>query len=153
MNLSEIFQAVSAGDLVLIALLILSIVQITPIKLNPWTFLAKHLGRAINGEVMQKVESMQKDLIKMHGDIDKIQLDCEKKQADDARNRILLFDDELRVHKKHSRELFDQILIDVDFYENFCNTHKDTYKNSKATSAINNIRHVYDVVKEANDFI
>ena len=33
-------------------------VQISPIKINPWTWLAKKIGRAINGEVLNRVEAL-----------------------------------------------------------------------------------------------
>ena len=38
---------------VLVALL--SLVEVSPIKINPWSGLAKWLGRAINGEVLESV--------------------------------------------------------------------------------------------------
>jgi len=152
MSLAEFVKTISAGDYVLIILLVLSIIQITPIKINPWSYLARHIGRAINGEVMVEMKTIQNDLANVHTEIDKMQKNGEKKEADDARNRILRFDDELRIHQKHSREFFDQILDDVDFYEKFCATHEH-YKNSKSDSAIKNIRKVYDIVKETNDFI
>lgn len=152
MSLAEFVKTISAGDYVLIILLVLSVIQITPIKINPWTYLARHIGRAINGEVMAEMKTIQNDLADVHTEIDKMQKCGEKKEADDARNRILRFDDELRIHQKHSREFFDQILDDVDFYEKFCATHEH-YKNSKADSAIKNIKRVYDIVKETNDFI
>lgn len=152
MSLAEFVKTISAGDYVLIILLVLSVIQITPIKINPWTYLARHIGRAINGEVMEEVKTIQNDLADVHTEIDKMQKCGEKKEADDARNRILRFDDELRIHQKHSREFFNQILKDVDFYEKFCATHEH-YKNSQADSAIKNIKRVYDIVKETNDFI
>lgn len=152
MSLAEFVKTFSAGNCVVIILLALSFIQITPIKLNPWTWLAKHIGRAINSEVMEEVKAVKNDLTDVHTELDKMQKNGEKKEADDARNRILRFDDELRVHTKHSKEFFDQILCDVDFYEKFCNTHEN-YVNSKAESAIKNIRKVYDIVKETNDFI
>lgn len=152
MSLAEFVKTISAGDYVLIILLVLSVIQITPIKINPWTYLARHIGRAINGEVMEEMKTIQNDLADVHTEIDKMQKNGEKKDADDARNRILRFDDELRIHQKHSREFFNQILKDVDFYEEFCATHEH-YKNSQADSAIKNIKRVYDIVKETNDFI
>ena len=152
MAIAELAKAISAGDAVLTVFIILSLLQIAPIKINPWTWLAKQIGKAINGEVMTEVQSLQKDLADVHTEIDKIQKAEEVRRADDTRNRILRFDDELRVHMKHSREFFDQILTDIDYYETYCDTHEH-YKNSKAESAIKNIRHVYEIVKETNDFI
>ena len=42
---------------VLVALL--SLVEVSPIKINPWSGLAKWLGRAINGEVLSTMQTIQ----------------------------------------------------------------------------------------------
>lgn len=39
-------------------LIVMTIVQVAPVKINPWSAIAKALGRAINGEVMGKLEEM-----------------------------------------------------------------------------------------------
>lgn len=152
MNLKEILQTFTSGDAVLIAFLFLTLVQITPIKINPWSFVAKHVGRAINGEVMRKQEEQQKSINEIKDELCAMQRCTGRKRADDARNRILRFDDELRRQMKHSKEFFEQIIDDCDFYDQYGKDHPK-YPNGKAKSAIKHIRTVYDEVKETNDFI
>lgn len=152
MNLIEFLQTVSTGNLVLVGIFILSLIQITPIKINPWSWIAKHFGRAINGEVMKKQEEQQKLIDILTAKIDAMQKCNDKKRADEARNRILRFDDELRRHVDHSLEFFKQAIADCDFYEDYCNNNKK-YPNGTADSAIKNIRKTYDEVKEQNSFI
>ena len=41
-----------------IVILLLTLVEITPIKINPWSWLGRKIGRAINGEVLEKVETL-----------------------------------------------------------------------------------------------
>lgn len=65
-------------------------------------------------------------------------------KADQCRTRILRFSDELRRGVKHSEESFNNILEDIDFYVNYCNSNADVYVNSKADAAIRNIKDVYD---------
>ena len=36
----------------------MTLIQLTPIKINPWTWLGKAIGRAINGEVLSKVDEL-----------------------------------------------------------------------------------------------
>ena len=39
---------------------LLTLIQLAPIKINPWSAMAKAFGRAINSEVLEKVWSLMK---------------------------------------------------------------------------------------------
>ena len=54
--------------------------------------------------------------------------------------------------KKHSKEHFDEILFDIDAYEQYCSTHPD-YKNNKAVLAIGTIKEVYADCIEEHSFL
>jgi len=116
----------------------LSLVQIAPIKLNPWTWLAKWVGKAMNGDLVREVRDLREDF-----DIS---------LANQARTRILRFNDELLRKDRHSKEMFDSVLEDVDFYERYCLDHPK-YKNSKAVLAIANIKRCYEKCEQDNDFL
>ncbi len=73
-------------------------------------------------------------------------------KADQARNRILMFDDEIRRGVMHSEESYNQILDSINFYNNFCRDNQK-YENSKAVNAIENINKVYQQVKFEDRFI
>ena len=75
-----------------------------------------------------------------------------RKDADDSRRRILVFDDELRRDVGHSEESYNQVLEDIRNYELYCK-HHDDYKNSKAVAAITNVKETYIIVKRENKFI
>lgn len=77
----------------------------------------------------------------------------DREAADEARRNILLFDDELRRGDQHSEESFRQILTDCDDYTKYCIANKETYKNNRAESAIENIRTTYQIVKHEDRFI
>lgn len=126
MSLNEIIT--SGGGVVLV---MLTVIQLAPIKVNPWSKIAKVIGRALNAEVMDKlVES----------------------EATNARYRILRFDDEIRHKVKHTEEHFNQIMDDIDNYERYCNSHPN-YKNSRAASAIENTRRTYEKCRQENSFL
>lgn len=126
MSLNEIITGGGGALLVL-----LTIIQLAPIKVNPWSKIARVIGRALNVEVMDKLN---------------------ESEATDARYRILRFDDEIRHHVKHTEEHFNQILEDIDEYERYCRTHPN-YKNSKAVSAIENTRRTYEKCRQENSFL
>lgn len=98
-----------------------------------------------NNAILQKIEDLADKLTRVEKKID-------ESEADRARQRILIFDDELRRGMDHSEELFDQILASINNYEKYCVLHPD-YKNSKAVNSIEHIEHVYQQVKMENRFI
>jgi uncharacterized membrane protein YbhN (UPF0104 family) len=122
-------EIVTNGGLTLVV--VLSIIQITPVKVNPWSWLARAIGKALTADVLDALA---------------------ENKADTARYRILRFDDEIRHGLKHSEEHFNQVLSDIDLYEKYCTNHKD-YPNNKAVSAIAKIKKTYEKCKDENSFI
>lgn len=133
------------GGLAIIFALLLGLVQISPIKLNPWSTIAKWIGRAINGEMMKEIRDVRTEQ-------SRAKEEAAKQWAILARTHILRFDDELYNGTKHSKEYFVQQLADIDAYESYCNDHPD-FRNSCATVAIEHIRHVYAQCLEEHKFI
>lgn len=75
-----------------------------------------------------------------------------KEKALDARRRILSCADECRRHIKHSEEFFNNVLEDVGYYKNYCDTHP-SFENEKAVIAIDVVENVYKRCIETNDFL
>lgn len=87
-----------------VALLLMTLVQIAPIKINPWSAVARGIGKTMNKDMMDKLESVEtevKDLKEKH---DKLENRMDKDDADACRTRILRFADELRRGVEHSEE-------------------------------------------------
>lgn len=126
MTLNEIL--INSGGIIIIAL---TIIQITPLKINPWSNIAKGVGRLINAEIMDKLD---------------------ENEANNSRYRIIRFDDEIRHSRKHTVEHFNQIMTDINEYEKYCRTHPN-YKNRKAEFAIKNIEKVYQECWKENSFL
>jgi hypothetical protein len=76
----------------------------------------------------------------------------DEREAKASRRRILRADDEIRMGMRHSKDFFDDVLRDIDYYENYCDEHRH-FKNSCAESAIRNVRQTYDKCKAQNDFL
>ena len=98
-----------------------------------------------NSEVLKRLDEITKKIAGIEKRMD-------TDNANDARRRILAFDDELRRHVDHSREMWDQINADIDDYEHFCQ-HAVDYRNNKAGAAIENIKATYQQVKHDDKFI
>lgn len=125
--------------------ILFSLVEIAPVKLNPWSALAKTLGRAVNADLMQELAAT-KTALEKH-----IQIDDER-NADGHRAKILAFNTELLRGIDHTREDFIEVLAEIDFYDGYCRTHPE-YKNSRAKYAIANIGRVYNDRLKKHDFL
>ena len=135
---------------VLVALL--SLVEVSPIKINPWSGLAKWLGRAINGEVLESVAEAKKAQKETRRALDEHIRADDERNADTLRMRILHFNNELLRGDRHTREDFIEILAVIDAYEQYCKNHPD-YRNNRASHAIANIGRVYDERLKLRDFL
>ena len=93
-------------------IVLLTLVQIAPIKLNPWSDIIKWIGHALNAEVLEQQQKTQRKLE------EHIQVDDER-NANLLRTQILRFNDELIDDKHHTREHFIEILAVIDAYEDY----------------------------------
>ena len=132
----------SIKDIVLngggVLLILLTIIQIAPIKVNPWSAIARLLGKAINADVLKKLDDVESEAKETQKTLDEhIRMDDER-NADSHRQRILQFNNELLRNIPHTEEDFIEVLGEIDFYEDYCKTHPE-YKNNRATHAIAHI--------------
>lgn len=126
-------------------LFLMTLIQIAPIKMNPWSAIAKAIGKAINADVLKELDTVKKNLA------DHVKAN-EVRNADEHRTRILRFNNELLRDISHTKEEFIDVLADIDFYERYCRDHKD-YKNNRAVHAIANISRSYDERLRKHDFL
>ena len=148
MDLMQLWAQLNAiGHISIIGILIvlMGMVKIPKVELNIWNWLGKIIGRSINGEVMEHVK-------KLTNEVDTLKKEEELERARQARQRILRFNDEILFNKRHSKEHFDEILDDIDTYEDYCENHED-YENNKAVLAISTIREVYKECLRDHDFL
>lgn len=140
MSINELVAGGGGAVLVLLTLL-----QIAPIEVNPWSAIATAIGRAINGEVIARME-------KLSDDVATIQQTMDERDAILRRSRILLFGDEILHEVRHSKEHFDQILLDISTYEDYCREHP-AFENNIARQTIELIQTVYHDCLIQHDFL
>lgn len=144
-------------------LLLLTFVEIVPIKINPWSWIASKLGKALNKDLLQEMKDLQEAHKKDQEENDKrlravenTQSEFEKyykrDDAKSARRRILSCADELRRGVEHSQEFFDDVLEDISYYNNYCKENPD-FENMKAVVAIEFITETYHKCLKDNDFL
>lgn len=140
LTLTEIFGSIAG-----IAIVISIFIEITPIKVNPISRFLKWIGKKINGEMINRFDTLEKKVNSMENANN-------ERNAINCRIRILQFGDEIRRGTKHSKESFDQILSDIDNYDRYCDTHKD-FKNNKTVATQAKILKTYSARLDNNDFL
>lgn len=123
----------NAGGIMVFVIILLSVIQITPIKINPISW----FGKTLNKDLSAKVEQNRKDLA--------------EHIAQDHRNKIFKFQNELINGVSHTKEEFDEVLDACAYYEEYVKKHELT--NGKSIEAIKYIRTVYRKCLKAGDFV
>lgn len=133
-----LFQAVeiwnsNAGGIMVFVIILFSIIQITPIKINPISW----FGKTLNKDLSNKVEQNRKDLA--------------EHIAQDHRNKIFRFQNELLNGICHTKEEFDEVLDACAYYEEYVD--KNNITNGKAVEAIKYLRTTYQKCLAKGDFV
>ncbi len=164
MTVEEIWASCKVGGLALVALL--TLIQISPLKLNPWRPLGNLIKKGLSGiakllnkeviaeigEVKADITNMKTELADVKTELTNVKTGVNKQGAINARARILRFGDELLHGMNHSKDHFDSILRDAHDYESYCDTHKD-FENGVTGPTIQHIRSVYQDRLSKNDFL
>lgn len=105
-------------------------------------------------EIKESLEKLAKkdDVDRLAGKVDAMEQRINENTATNARVRLLRFSDELMQNVWHSKDSFDQAIIDCDFYEDYCASHPG-YKNSITGAAVEYIRKTYQKCIEEHSFL
>lgn len=129
-------------------IIIMSLVEVSKIKVNPWSW----IGSIFNKELRGKIDTQGKQIDALAEQITNVQTEVNENAAMSSRYRILRFDDEIRHGQLHTKEHYDQIMVDIDIYEAFCKRNPN-FRNNLAHKAISNIKRMYDVHNDDNSFL
>jgi len=160
-----------------IVVALLSIVEVSKIKINPWSALFKWLGNVMFSGIRSEMASMKKEMTKeisgvktevegvktevegvkseigaVKSDIGKMKDGSLEDKAKAARDRILNCSDEVYNGVRHSKEFFDNVLLDITFYKAYCKAHPN-FQNDMTVMAVERIEEVYRHCLEDHDFL
>lgn len=88
----------------------ITIFEIVPIKINPWSCVFNLLGNAINGTIIKEIAQIKEDIAT-------IKKDQEEDNAENMRCRILSFARSCRRHDTHDTEEWNNIISQLRKYE------------------------------------
>ena len=142
MTLTEIIGTIGGGGILVV---LLSLIKVKPLEISVWHFLARKIGKAFNGELLDKVDGMEKTM-------DRHLEEHELERADTNRQRILRFSDEMYDNKYHSKDSFEDILDKIKEYDSYCEQHPD-YLNQRTVIASKVIKDQYEECLKNHTFI
>ena len=99
-----------ADNWLAVSAIVFSVVQISPIKLNPWSRIFGWIGKLINAELIKKIEAQD-------AKIESFRRDSDENEKDRIRYEVLSFANECRRHIDHTKEEFDHIISLKKKYE------------------------------------
>ena len=130
----------SEGILVIVG--ILTLIQITPIRINPWSAIGKWIGRFFTHDLIRNIMELNKTVQAYSVKLSNLEHKLDEHNAIESRIRIIRFGDEISHNILHSKNHYDQILTDITSYEKYCNENKN-FKNDITGTTIEIIKKKY----------
>lgn len=144
MDLLEMIQELATSPSILvIATIAASLIEISPIKINPLSSLCKWIGKTINAEVIEELKAVKSDVAT-------IKKDQEEDNAENMRCRILSFARSCRRHEYHDAEEWNNIIEQLKKYESYVEERK--IKNGVIEENAVYLRELYHERLVNNDF-
>lgn len=132
MNVNNILNQISAGGVVSVVVIILSLVEITPIKFSPLAW----IGKRVNADAITRLSKVEKKL--------------DEHIAQSYRNKILEAQNKLLSGHIFTMEEFDEIIDAATNYERYC--ADNNVANEKCKLAISYLHHCYRVCQDNRSF-
>lgn len=129
-----------------------TLIQKMSSKYKPWSWLAQQFGKAINKDMLDKLDELECIVDKLEKADKRQDEERAKDNALEARRRILRFADECRRKERHSEEYFNNVLEDISMYKDYCHEHP-LFENEKVVMATSFIESAYKHCYENDDFL
>ena len=115
----------------------ITLIEIAPIKINPWAALFKWIGKMINGDLREQVMELKRDF--------------EKKNVEDMRWEILNFANTCRRGTNHSKDEWRHVMDQLYDYEKY--TEQKGITNGVIEEDAHFLRELYHERNLKNDFL
>ena len=124
MNLNDILTHLHLGTATAVAVILLTIIEISPLKINPWDAIFAWLGRKLNGRALDDLTHKVEDL-----------------WVNNHRQHILTFARECRNGVDHSSDEWANVLTVAEEYSLFC--QKNSIANGVVAADALYLRNLY----------
>lgn len=122
----------------------ITLIQIAPIKINPWIAVLRLIRGVLVGELAESIEGIKKDLLGLRQDV-------EQEKADNKRWNILDFANSCRNGRRHTKDEWHHVIDQLKDYETFVNERG--LDNGVMEEEAKYLRRLYAERCEKNDFL
>lgn len=129
------------GNPVIVLLGTCTIIQIVPIKINPWTWIGKTAKKLLIGDSIDKIQK----------EVSGIKQDILAERVSTKRWQILNFSNSCILGINHTREEWDHCLSDLAWYEDYC--EKNNVQNGVMQQSAVYLKNKYQMHLKNNDFL
>ncbi len=134
------------GSLIVVS----GIVQISPIKINPWSAILKWVGQAVNAEVRKEIAALRSEIGDMKNQLFNQQKAIDENEMDRIRWEVLDFANACRNHAKHTKDEFQHVIALNEKYHSLLEKYGD--ENGVFDAEYNYILELYHACQHNNNF-
>lgn len=129
-----------------------SIFEISPIKINPWTSLLKSISGIIHKSLYENISKIEVTLSETNKEIELLNQRLELIEIEAIKRRIVSFGNEVSQDTHRiNQEAYDLALDDITAYNRYCQAHPD-YINNKTSINTRLILERYMELYDKGDF-
>lgn len=136
----------------------ITLIEVTPIRVNPWGWLFSCIGNALNKGVYRDLETLKTQQMELKQDLETLKSkqtdlseELEKDRAQDKRRHILEFANSCRRHEDHDHEEWNNVITDIKDYEMLI--YEKKLSNGVIEENIKYLRELYHDRNVNNDFL
>lgn len=138
MTLAEIWtilhESLKPATIPIILIILMSLIEVSKIQINPWSWLGGIIGKLIGIKALSDK-------------VDALEMKLGEDQATTIRVRILHFEDEIQNGRKYSKDSWDQVMDDIERYEEYTRKHP-SFKNNITVASVTHLKKLYGKLLE-----
>ena len=151
MTLNTILEQLNAGSCVAILVVITLLIQISPLKLDPWTWLGDQLNKNIKHDFDGRIDDVEQQIGEMNLRITDLNGKLNAHMVESYRSEILHYADSVMSGKTYTIDKWRQMLKVCALYEEFI--RDNGLINGDATEGIEYIRETYHSLCQTGSFV
>ena len=135
-----------------------TLVEIVPIKINPWSGILKWIGKVVNAEdrkniadISVKIDNMRENQTRIEETVAEMKHEIEEDKAKEKRWHILDFVNSCRHGRTHTREEWNHVISELADYETF--TERKGIKNGVIEEDAKYLRKLFQQNNDTNNFL